>query len=87
MEAIENRIIIRIINSNKALADCQMKTAGRVKTIAEDHPALVADVKEIKNLVSTAKRKAWEVGLSALKWIALGGGLGEFIRYYCTGKM
>lgn len=75
-----------IINSNKALADCQMKTAERVKTIALDHPALVNDVKEIKNLVSTAKRKAWDVGLSALKWIVLGGGLGEFIRYLASGK-
>ena len=76
-----------VINANKAVADCQMKTAERVKTIAADHPILVADVKEIKNLVSTAKRKAWDVGLSALKWIIVGGGLGEFIRYLASGRM
>lgn len=74
-----------IINSNKALADCQMKTAERVKTIAADHPVLVEDVKEIKALVSAARRKALDVGLSALKWILLGGGGAEFIRYLATG--
>ena len=74
-----------IINSNKALADCQMKTAERVKTIAADHPVMVEDVKEIKALVSAARRKALEVGLSALKWILLGGGGAEFIRYLVTG--
>lgn len=76
-----------IINSNKALADCQMKTAERVKTIAADHPVLVEDVKEIKALVSAARRKAWNIGLSALKWIIVGGGGAEFIRYFLTGKM
>lgn len=74
-----------IINSNKALADCQMKTAERVKAIAADHPVLVGDVKEIKGLVQKAKRKVWEVGLSALKWIIVGGGGVEFIRYLVTG--
>jgi hypothetical protein len=74
-----------IINSNKALADCQMKTAERVKTIAADHPVLVEDVKEIKALVTAARRKAWDIGLSALKWILLGGGGAEFIRYLATG--
>lgn len=74
-----------IINSNKALADCQMKTAERVKTIAADHPVMVEDVKEIKALVSAARRKALDVGLSALKWILLGGGGAEFIRYLATG--
>ena len=76
-----------VINANKAVADCQMKTAERVKTIAADHPALVADVREIKALVSTAKRKAWNVAFSALKWILLGGGGVEFVRYIATGKM
>ena len=74
-----------LINSQKALADCQMKTAERVKTIAADHPVLVEDVKEIKALVSAARRKALDVGLSALKWIALGGGGVEFLRYLVTG--
>lgn len=74
-----------IINSNKALADCQMKTAERVKTIAADHPVMVEDVKEIKALVSAARRKALNVGLSALKWIVVGGGGVEFIRYLATG--
>lgn len=74
-----------IINSNKALADCQMKTAERVKTIAADHPVMVEDVKEIKALVTAARRKALDVGLSALKWILLGGGGAEFIRYLATG--
>ena len=74
-----------IINSNKALADCQMKTAERVKTIAADHPVMVEDVKEIKALVTAARRKALDVGLSTLKWILLGGGGAEFIRYLATG--
>lgn len=74
-----------IININKALADCQMKTAERVKTIAADHPVMVEDVKEIKALVSAARRKALDVGLSALKWIVVGGGGVEFIRYLATG--
>lgn len=70
-----------LINSQKAVASCQMKTAERVKVIANDHPILVEDVKEIKELVTAAKRKAWTVALSALKWIAIGGGGAEFIRY------
>lgn len=76
-----------VINAQKAVADCQLKTAERVKVIALDHPVLVADVKEIKNLVSTAKRKAWDVGLSAIKWIFLGGGGVEFVRYLITGRL
>lgn len=74
-----------LINSQKSVQDCQMKMAKRVKTIAEDHPALVADVKEIKELVTAAKRKALDVGLSAIKWILLGGGGVEFLRYLITG--
>ena len=46
---------------------------------------LLADVKEIKALVTAARRKALDVGLSALKWILLGGGGAEFIRYLATG--
>ena len=76
-----------VIHAQKAVADCQLKTAERVKVIATDHPVLVADVKEIKELVSTAKRKALDVGLSALKWIALGGGGVEFLRYVLTGNL
>ena len=88
LESGDARLIDRaIINSQKASQDCQLKTAERVKVIALDHPVLVADVKEIKELVSTAKRKALDVGLSALKWIALGGGGVEFLRYLITGKM
>ena len=75
-----------VINAQKAVADCQLKTAERVKVIAADHPTLVEDVKEIKALVSTAKRKAWDVALSALKWIAIGGGGAEFIRYLAGGN-
>ena len=74
-----------VINAQKAVADCQLKTAERVKVIAADHPVLVADVKEIKELVSTAKRKAWDIGLSAVKWIVVGGGGVEFLRYLLTG--
>lgn len=75
-----------IINAEKAVVDCQLKTSERVKIIANDHPQLVQDVKEIKALVSTAKRKAWDVALSALKWIAIGGGGVEFIRYLASGN-
>ena len=74
-----------VINAQKAVADCQLKTAERVTVIALDHPVLVADVKEIKQLVTAAKRKAWDIGLSAVKWILLGGGGVEFIRYLITG--
>ncbi len=74
-----------VINAQKAVADCQLKTAERVKVIAADHPVLIADVKEIKQLVSAAKRKALDVGLSAVKWILLGGGGVEFVRYLITG--
>ena len=73
-----------VINAQKAVADCQLKTAERVKTIAADHPVLVSDVKEIKELVTAAKRRAWSVALSALKWIVLGGGGAEFIRYLAS---
>ena len=86
LESGDPKLVDRaLINSQKALADCQLKTAERVKLIAADHPVLVNDVKEIKDLVSTARRKALDVGLSALKWIALGGGGVEFIRYLATG--
>lgn len=86
LESGDPKLIDRaIINSNRAVADCQLKTAERLKTIATDHPILVADVKEIKALVYAAKRKAFDVGLSALKWIVLGGGGAEFLRYIITG--
>jgi hypothetical protein len=88
LESGDPKLIDRaIINSQKASQDCQLKTAERVKTIAADHPVLVQDVKEIKELVSTAKRKAWDVAFSALKWIVLGGGGVEFVRYIITGNM
>ena len=74
-----------IINAHKVVTDCQLKTAERVKIIAADHPVLLADVKEIKAPVTAARRKALDVGLSALKWILLGGGGAEFIRYLATG--
>lgn len=86
LEAGDAKLVDRaLINSQKALADCQLKTAERVKTIAADHPVLVEDVKEIKALVSAARRKAFDVGLSALKWIIVGGGGVEFLRYLVTG--
>lgn len=86
LESGDPKLIDRaIINSQKSVADCQMKTAERVKVIAADHPVLVQDVKEIKELVSSAKRKALDVGLSAIKWIILGGGGVEFVRYIITG--
>lgn len=70
-----------LINSQKASQECQMKTAERVKVIAIDHPVLVNDVKEIKELVSQAKRRFWQVAMSAIKWIAAGGAGAEFIRF------
>ena len=86
LEAGDAKLVDRaLINSQKALADCQLKTAKRVKIIADDHPVLVEDVKEIKALVSAARRKAWDIGLSALKWIIVGGGGAEFLRYLVTG--
>ena len=86
LESGDAKLVDRaLINSQRALADCQLKTAERVKAIAADHPVLVGDVKEIKVLVRKAKRKVWEVGLSALKWIIVGGGGVEFIRYLATG--
>ena len=86
LESGDAKLVDRaLINSQRALADCQLKTAERVKTIAADHPVLVEDVKEIKALVSAARRKALDVGLSALKWIVVGGGGVEFLRYLVTG--
>ena len=86
LESGDAKLVDRaLINSQRALADCQLKTAERVKTIAADHPVLVEDVKEIKALVTAARRKAWDIGLSALKWIIVGGGGVEFIRYLATG--
>lgn len=86
LESGDAKLVDRaLINSQRALADCQLKTADRVKAIAADHPALVDDVKEIKALVQKAKRKAWEVALTAVKWIVVGGGGAEFIRYLATG--
>ena len=86
LESGDAKLVDRaLINSQRALADCQLKTAERVKTIAADHPVLVEDVKEIKALVTAARRKAWDIGLSAIKWILLGGGGAEFIRYLATG--
>lgn len=86
LESGDAKLVDRaLINSQRALADCQLKTAERVKTIAADHPVLVEDVKEIKALVSAARRKAWDIGLSALKWIVVGGGGVEFLRYLVTG--
>ena len=86
LESGDAKLVDRaLINSQRALADCQLKTAERVKTIAADHPVLVEDVKEIKALVTAARRKAWDIGLSAIKWILLGGGGVEFIRYLATG--
>lgn len=86
LESGDSRQIDRaLVNSNRAVIACQQKMADRVKTIAADHPVLVEDVKEIKALVTAARRKALDVGLSALKWILLGGGGVEFIRYFLTG--
>ena len=86
LESGDAKMIDRaVINAQKAVADCQLKTAERVKTIAQDHPILVQDVKDIKELVTAAKRKALDVGMSAVKWILLGGGGGEFLRYLITG--
>ena len=86
LESGDTKMIDRaIIHAQKSVADCQLKTAERVKTIAADHPVLVEDVKEIKALVSAARRKAWDICLSALKWIVVGGGGAEFIRYLVTG--
>lgn len=86
LESGDAKLVERaLINSQRALADCQLKTAERVKSIAADHPVMVEDVKEIKALVTAARRKAWDIGLSALKWIVVGGGGVEFIRYLATG--
>jgi len=79
-----DRIRDAVAHSTKALCDCQMKTADRVKIIAKDHPQLVNDVKEIKELVAKGHRKLIEAGLAALKWLVIGGGGAEFVRWYFT---
>ena len=65
LESGDAKLVDRaLINSQRALADCQLKTAERVKTIAADHPVLVEDVKEIKALVSAARvRRQAESGV------------------------
>ena len=73
-----------IVNAMKASNDCQYKTGDRMKVIALDHPVLVNDVKEIKELVTAAKKSIRRVAFDALKWIILGGGGAEFIRYLAT---
>ena len=70
-----------LVNSNRAVISCQQKMAERVKLIAKDHPMLVSDVKEIKSIVENAKRTAWQIGFNAVKWIVLGGGATEFVRW------
>ena len=87
LESGDAKLVDRaLINSQRALAGCQLKTAERVKAIAADHPVLVGDVKEIKALVQKAKRKVWGVGLTAIKWIIVGGGGAEFIRFLITSR-
>ena len=55
LESGDAKLVDRaLINSQRALADCQLKTAERVKTIAADHPVLVGGVKEIKALGTDA---------------------------------
>lgn len=86
LESGDAKLVDRaLINAQKAVADCQLKTAKRIKTIAADHPVLVEDVKEIKALVQKAKRQFYSVALSAVKWIVVGGGGVEFLRYLVTG--
>ena len=70
-----------LINSQKAVQDCQLKSAERIKVIAADHPVLVQDVKDIKDIVAKAKRRFRDVAFTAVKWIVVGGGGAEFIRY------
>jgi len=79
-----DRIRDAVAHATKALCDCQMKTADRVKTIASDHPQLVKDVKAIKEIVEGGKRKIIEVAASAVKWIIVGGGGAEFVRWLVT---
>lgn len=79
-----DRIRDAVAHSTKALCDCQMKTADRVKVIAANHPILVNDVKEIKQFIKDGKRKFVEIAFSAFKWILLGGAGTEFIRFYLT---
>ena len=87
LESGDAKLVDRaLINSQRALAGCQLKTAERVKTIAANQPVLVEDVKEIKALVQKAKRKVWGVGLTAIKWIVVGGGGVEFIRFLITSR-
>ena len=82
LESGDSKAVDRaLINAQKAVADCQLKTAERVKVIASDHPVLVNDVKEIKAIVERARKTMWQVAFNALKWIALGGGGAEFLRW------
>ena len=58
LESGDAKLVDRaLINSQRALADCQLKTAERVKSIAADHPVLLEDVKEIKALVAAARAR------------------------------
>ena len=82
LESGDPKMIDRaLINAQRAVADCQLKTSERVKIIADDHPVLVNDVKEIKELVTAAKKTFRRVALDAIKWIAIGGGGAEFVRW------
>ena len=82
LESGDPKMIDRaLINAQRAVADCQLKTSERVKIIADDHPVLVNDVKKIKELVTAAKKTFRRVAFDAIKWIAIGGGGAEFVRW------
>lgn len=81
LESGDAKLVDRaLINSQRALADCQLKTAERVKTIAADHPVLVEDVKEIKALVSAAHRKPKVYSTSGLIYALMQRGVYEQCR-------
>ena len=80
----QERINIAQLHYNKAMADCQFKTATRVKDIARDVPEIKEDVKEVKSIVERGKKAFRTVAWSAVKWIVAGGAGAEFARYLIT---
>lgn len=81
-----DRIRDAVAHSTKALCDCQMKTAERVKVIVADHPQLVNDVKAIKALLERGKQTLWHFVKEIGKYLLFGGGAVELLRWMLDHK-
>lgn len=77
----QERINVAQAHYNKAMSDCQFKTADRVKNIDSLIKPMSEDVKSIKSAIEGGKKKLMKIAFNAVKWIVIGGGGTEFVRY------